>query len=93
MRSKLLTQVDIGLLSRMRKDSLLDRYLINIIRNKKTFQFINPSITYKIMLNNQEPENIDKEFLRRWYVSVCDPYNDEVLPDAPPELISELSRR
>lgn len=41
----------------------------------------------------QEPENIDKEFLRRWYVSVCDPYNDEVLPDAPPELISELSRR
>ena len=30
-----------------------------------------------------EPENIDKEFLRRWFVKNCDPYNDENLPDAP----------
>ena len=25
-----------------------------------------------------EPENIDKEFLRLWFRSVCDPYKDEV---------------
>lgn len=42
---------------------------------------------------NQEPENIDKEFLRKWYVSNCDPYKDETLPDAPRELVLELSRR
>lgn len=41
----------------------------------------------------QEPENIDKEFLRLWFRANCDPYKDEVLPEAPDELVSELSRR
>eukprot|EP00238_Polyblepharides_amylifera_P014992 CAMPEP_0196581982 /NCGR_PEP_ID=MMETSP1081-20130531/36780_1 /TAXON_ID=36882 /ORGANISM="Pyramimonas amylifera, Strain CCMP720" /LENGTH=408 /DNA_ID=CAMNT_0041902415 /DNA_START=47 /DNA_END=1273 /DNA_ORIENTATION=- len=40
-----------------------------------------------------EPENIDKEFLRLWFRDNCDPYKDEVLPEAPAELVSELSRR
>ena len=41
----------------------------------------------------QEPENIDKEFLRLWFAKNCDPYNDEVLPDAPDDLVAELSVR
>lgn len=41
----------------------------------------------------QEPENIDKEFLRLWFRDNCDPYTDEVLPDAPQDLVVELSRR
>jgi phosphoribosylaminoimidazole-succinocarboxamide synthase len=41
----------------------------------------------------QEPDNIDKEFLRKWYASHCDPYKDEILPEAPADLINELSRR
>ena len=41
----------------------------------------------------QEPENIDKEFLRLWFVENCDPYRDKVLPKAPNELVIELSRR
>ncbi|KAL3821957.1 hypothetical protein ACHAXA_004445 [Cyclostephanos tholiformis] len=40
-----------------------------------------------------EPENIDKEFLRLWFRDNCDPYNDEVLPDAPRDLVIELARR
>mmetsp|Transcript_1661 Transcript_1661/g.3774 ORF Transcript_1661/g.3774 Transcript_1661/m.3774 type:complete len:487 (-) Transcript_1661:576-2036(-) len=40
-----------------------------------------------------EPENIDKEFLRLWFREQCDPYKDEVLPDAPRDLVLELSRR
>lgn len=40
-----------------------------------------------------EPENIDKEFLRLWFVDHCDPYNDPVLPAAPAELVIELSAR
>ena len=40
-----------------------------------------------------EPQNIDKEFLRLWFVDNCDPYNDKVLPPAPEELIVELSQR
>jgi phosphoribosylaminoimidazole-succinocarboxamide synthase len=45
------------------------------------------------MAAGEEPDNIDKEFLRRWYTSHCDPYNDKDLPEAPLELVNELSRR
>lgn len=41
----------------------------------------------------QEPQNIDKEFLRLWFREHCDPYNDKTLPEAPKELVVELSRR
>jgi phosphoribosylaminoimidazole-succinocarboxamide synthase len=41
----------------------------------------------------QEPENIDKEFLRLWFRDNCDPYNDPVLPEAPKDLVCELSKR
>lgn len=40
-----------------------------------------------------EPENFDKEFLRLWFKENCDPYKDEKLPEAPPEMVAELSRR
>jgi phosphoribosylaminoimidazole-succinocarboxamide synthase len=41
----------------------------------------------------KEPENIDKEFLRLWFVDHCDPYKDAVLPQAPNDLIVTLSSR
>jgi len=41
----------------------------------------------------EEPEYFDKEFLRIWFNDHCDPYKDDVLPAAPPELIAELSSR
>ena len=41
----------------------------------------------------EEPESFDKEFLRLWFTKHCDPYNDEVLPAAPDELVEELSSR
>jgi phosphoribosylaminoimidazole-succinocarboxamide synthase len=40
-----------------------------------------------------EPENVDKEFLRLWFTEHCDPYHDAELPDAPDDLVVELSRR
>ncbi|MBD3240095.1 MAG: phosphoribosylaminoimidazolesuccinocarboxamide synthase, partial [Chitinivibrionales bacterium] len=41
----------------------------------------------------KEPENIDKEFLRLWFREHCDPYKDEKLPEAPDDLVIELSSR
>lgn len=41
----------------------------------------------------EEPQNFDKEFLRLWFKDHCDPYNDEILPAAPDELVEELSYR
>ncbi|KAK9857177.1 hypothetical protein WJX84_002294 [Apatococcus fuscideae] len=42
---------------------------------------------------HEEPESIDKEFLRLWFRDNCDPYHDKVLPEAPKELVVELARR
>lgn len=42
---------------------------------------------------NEEPEYIDKEFLRLWFTEHCNPYKDKELPDAPEELVVELSKR
>jgi phosphoribosylaminoimidazole-succinocarboxamide synthase len=41
----------------------------------------------------KEPDNIDKEFLRLWFGDNCDPYKDEVIPEAPRDLVIELARR
>ena len=41
----------------------------------------------------EEPEYFDKEFLRLWFKEHSDPYKDAVLPEAPPEMVDELSRR
>ncbi|OGI68918.1 phosphoribosylaminoimidazolesuccinocarboxamide synthase [Candidatus Nomurabacteria bacterium RIFCSPLOWO2_01_FULL_41_12] len=43
--------------------------------------------------NGLEPENFDKEFLRLWFKDNCDPYKDEKLPEAPADMVTELSRR
>lgn len=41
----------------------------------------------------EEPQYFDKEFLRLWFKENCDPYKDAVLPEAPRELVAELSAR
>jgi phosphoribosylaminoimidazole-succinocarboxamide synthase len=41
----------------------------------------------------EEPEYFDKEFLRLWFRDHSDPYADAKLPDAPADLVAELSRR
>jgi len=43
--------------------------------------------------NAKEPDNIDKEFLRLWFVDHCKPYEDKILPQAPSELIVTLAGR
>ncbi|HMB01856.1 MAG TPA: phosphoribosylaminoimidazolesuccinocarboxamide synthase [Spirochaetota bacterium] len=47
----------------------------------------------KRIARGEEPENIDKEFLRLWFKEHCDPYNDPELPAAPEDLVIELSYR
>jgi fusion protein PurCD len=50
--------------------------------------------TYKARIaKGEEPENIDKEFLRLWFKEHCDPYKDKVLTEAPEDLVVELSKR
>ena len=50
--------------------------------------------TYETRLAaGQEPDYFDKEFLRLWFKEHSDPYADKELPEAPRELVEELSRR
>ncbi len=41
----------------------------------------------------EEPQYFDKEFLRLWFIKNSNPYGDAKLPDAPADLVQELSRR
>lgn len=43
--------------------------------------------------NQQEPYMIDKEFFRLWFRKNCNPYSNQELPQAPTELVVELSSR
>ena len=45
------------------------------------------------MAAGEEPEYFDKEFLRLWFKENCDPYKDEKLPEAPRDMVAEMSRR
>ena len=38
----------------------------------------------------EEPESLDKEFLRLWITARCDPYKDPI-PDIPPETLMEFA--
>ncbi|MEQ8195195.1 MAG: phosphoribosylaminoimidazolesuccinocarboxamide synthase [Rhodospirillales bacterium] len=40
--------------------------------------------------NGEEPESLDKEFLRLWISARCDPYKDPI-PDIPPATLVEFS--
>lgn len=41
----------------------------------------------------REPKSFDKELIRLWYKSCCNPYEDKVLPEAPKDLVNEVSER
>ncbi|HDL16748.1 MAG TPA: phosphoribosylaminoimidazolesuccinocarboxamide synthase, partial [Rhizobiales bacterium] len=40
----------------------------------------------------EEPESLDKEFLRLWVRGQCDPYKDPI-PEIPPETLIEFARK
>ena len=68
-------------------------YLIDEIHTPDSSRYWISKTYEERFTKNQEPESIDKEFLRLWFVEKCDPYKDEVLPEAPEELVIELSKR
>jgi phosphoribosylaminoimidazole-succinocarboxamide synthase len=74
-------------------DNKEDIYLIDEIHTPDSSRFWIKETYNKKFENGEEPENIDKEFLRLWFTEHCDPYKDKVLPEAPEELVVELSKR
>ncbi len=77
----------------MGTDSLGNIVLIDEIHTPDSSRYWIAESYEERMQSGKAPEHIDKEFLRVWFVEHCDPYHDEVLPEAPADLISELSYR
>ena len=74
----------------MGKDSDGNIVLIDEIHTPDSSRYWIADTYQERIENDKEPQNIDKEFLRLWFVDNCDPYNDETLPDAPKDLVVEL---
>lgn len=68
-------------------------YLIDEIHTPDSSRFWIKNTYKERFEKGEEPENIDKEFLRLWFTKHCDPYKDKVLPEAPEDLVIELSKR
>ncbi|MEK7601363.1 MAG: phosphoribosylaminoimidazolesuccinocarboxamide synthase [Patescibacteria group bacterium] len=68
-------------------------YLIDEIHTPDSSRYWQIEGYEERMAKGEEPKSFDKEFLRLWFKENCDPYKDAVLPEAPSELVEELSRR
>lgn len=68
-------------------------YLIDEINTPDSSRFWLADTYKERIAKGEEPENVDKEFLRLWFMEHCDPYQDKVLPEAPEDLVLELSKR
>jgi phosphoribosylaminoimidazole-succinocarboxamide synthase len=67
--------------------------LIDEIHTPDSSRYWKADTYFERFEKGEEPEYFDKEFLRLWFKDNCDPYNDPVLPEAPTEMVAELSRR
>jgi phosphoribosylaminoimidazole-succinocarboxamide synthase len=74
-------------------DTFGEIYLIDEIHTPDSSRYWLKESYENRLADGKEPENIDKEFLRLWFREHCDPYKDKILPEAPVELVTELSSR
>ena len=77
----------------MGRDENGEIILIDEIHNPDSSRYWIADSYQQRMREGQEPDNVDKEFLRLWFRENCNPYEDDVLPPAPDDLVIELSRR
>jgi phosphoribosylaminoimidazole-succinocarboxamide synthase len=67
--------------------------LIDEIHTPDNSRYWQASTYEERLAKGEEPMAFDKEFLRIWFKEHCDPYHDEVLPEAPEDMVVEMSRR
>jgi len=77
----------------MGKDADGNIILIDEVHTPDSSRYWMASTYQEKIANGEEPDNFDKEFLRLWFAKHCKPYEDEVLPAAPEELVITLSKR
>ncbi|PIR97446.1 MAG: phosphoribosylaminoimidazolesuccinocarboxamide synthase [Candidatus Doudnabacteria bacterium CG10_big_fil_rev_8_21_14_0_10_41_10] len=75
------------------KDEKGDIILIDEIHTPDSSRYWFADTFEARIASGEEPQNFDKEFLRLWFKENSDPYKDEKLPDAPVDMVVELSSR
>jgi phosphoribosylaminoimidazole-succinocarboxamide synthase len=68
-------------------------YLIDEIHTPDSSRYWQADSYEERVKAGEEPKNFDKEFLRLWFREHTDPYKDKTMPEAPPDMVAELSRR
>lgn len=68
-------------------------YLCDEVHTPDSSRFWIQDTYEKKLQAGEEPDSIDKEFLRLWFKDNCDPYADKKLPFAPEDLVVELASR
>lgn len=66
--------------------------LIDEIHTSDSSRFWKADSYEERISRGEEPENFDKEFLRLWYTSRCNPYKDS-LPEMPDDFRIEVAKR
>ena len=77
----------------MGRDALGNIILVDELHTPDSSRYWMTNSYESRMAEGLEPENIDKEFLRLWFVEHCDPYQAGPLPEAPEDLVVTLSAR
>jgi phosphoribosylaminoimidazole-succinocarboxamide synthase len=68
-------------------------YLIDEIHTPDSSRYWIANTYENNIAKGLEQDNIDKEFIGLWFKDHCNPYADVRLPEAPEELVIELSKR
>jgi phosphoribosylaminoimidazole-succinocarboxamide synthase len=68
-------------------------YLIDEIHTPDSSRYWQSGSYEARLAAGEEPQNFDKEFLRIWFKEHCDPYKDKTVPEAPADMVAELSSR
>ena len=68
-------------------------YLIDEIHTPDSSRYWIAKTYEQNLREGLEPDNVDKEFIRLWFKDNCNPYSDRHLPQAPDDMVIELSKR
>ncbi len=73
------------------KDENGNIMLVDEIHTPDSSRFWDAQSYEKCIAEGVDPKSFDKDVLRRWYAKNSNPYEDEALPEAPKELVEQMT--
>lgn len=73
------------------KDENGNIILVDEIHTPDSSRFWDMTSYDEAIAKGEDPKSFDKDVLRRWYAKNSNPYEDEILPEAPAELVEKMT--